>query len=138
MCLILMLNQPTEFNIGQVAASTTAGLPVSWPLPTAVQEQGRPTGATAATNAAARKNVSAAPVGREVVGAELDAIKQPLDALMEAMAPAHDTAPMAVRKRKDAQTRLEELYTKLSTGGCNDQTVMQISQLAQAVAAQVR
>merc|ERR1712118_253223 len=76
------------------------GLPVSWPLPTAVQEQGRPTGATAATNAAARKNVSAAPVGREVVGAELDAIKQPLDALMEAMAPAHDTAPMAVRKRR--------------------------------------
>jgi hypothetical protein len=75
-------------------------------------------------------------VGREVVGAELEAIKQPLNALVEAMFPAHDSNRMTARKREDAMTRLEELYTKLSTGGCGDQTIMQIGQLSQAVAQQ--
>jgi cell division septum initiation protein DivIVA len=60
----------------------------------------------------------------------------PLDALLEQMCPSQDTAPSSVRKRQDAQKRLDELYTKLSTGGCSETTIQQTTQLAQAVAQQ--
>merc|ERR1719456_315089 len=123
---------------GAVAQSTTAGLPVSWPVPTSAQQSTRQTAATAETNAVARGKALGEmnQIGRNIDGAELAGIRAPLDGLLEAMCPSQDTQPTSVRKRQDIAKRLEELYGKLQAGQCADSTVQQVTQLAQAVGQQ--
>lgn len=116
--------------------ATTEGLPASWPLPTKAQQELRMTPATKALNDAARSNVAgeSAPVGRMIVGPELDNLRGPLVGLLEQMFPAAN--PTTLRKRQDIEKRLEEMYQKLQAGMCNEATIGQVGQLAGAIAQQ--
>jgi hypothetical protein len=98
-------------------------MPVSWPIPTAVQQQ-LSTGA-----AQPGKSVgSQGPVGDPVPAQEISVIQRSLGGLLERCAQDGNR-----RKWDDTGRKLEELYEKLATGQIGRESVFKVKELCACI-----
>lgn len=113
------------------AMPVTDGMPTPWPLPTATQQMRATNQAVAGANKAVQDSSvgsGVAPVGDVLPAHELQHIKTVFEMLLNNSAQDGN-----MRKRDDIAKRLEELYTRLSTGQIKNAASQKVVQLAQFV-----
>lgn len=114
------------------AAPVVADTPVPWPLPTSTQQKLSATSSVAEQNKAVQGgSVGAVALGEPMAPHDLSHVKGVLGMLLE-MSSQDGNA----RKREDHVKRLEDLYSKLSTGHVRNTASQKVLQLVKMVEAQ--
>lgn len=125
--------QPPKLSTAPTASAmpVTDGMPTPWPLPTKTQQIRATNQAVAGSNQAvqdASANSGIAVMGDCVPPHEVQHVKSVMEMLLNNSAQDGNA-----RKRDDIAKRLEELYTKLSTGMMKTAASQKVVQLVQAV-----
>ncbi|EER05343.1 conserved hypothetical protein [Perkinsus marinus ATCC 50983] len=114
------------------AVSTTPGLPVSWPVPTSVQQSGYSNPATLSGNqAVGAHSAPAQPQAPPMAAADVSNCQRVLNQLLEINCQDGNR-----RKREDLTKRLGELYGKLQSGDISETAQEKVKELCAAVDAQ--
>ena len=106
------------------ARSVTAGMPVPWPVPTAVQQQLTPNSVAPPAGAATATSQISEPMS----SAEVNTIKQSLNSLLQRCAQDGN-----VRKWDDTGRKLNDLYDKLSNGHLTSDSKEKVKDLAACI-----
>lgn len=116
------------------AAPVTEGMPVAWPLPTSTQQKLSTTSSVAEANQqiqAASAGQGMATLGDAMAPHELTHVRNVFSMLVDA-----SSADGNIRKKEDNNKRLEDLYNKLQSGQCKNETSQRVLSLVKAVEAQ--
>lgn len=116
------------------AAPVVADMPVSWPVPTKMQQKHSTTTSVAGANQAIQElsvGGSASVAGEPMPAADLNSVRNTLTMLLEASAQDGN-----VRKKEDNSKRLEDLYSKLATGQVKTVAAQKVLELVRKVDAQ--
>ncbi|KAF4663760.1 protein transport protein S31 [Perkinsus chesapeaki] len=114
------------------AVATTPGLPVSWPVPTSVQQAGYSNPATLSGNqAVGAHSAPVQPMAHPMAPAEVANCQRVLNQLLEINCQDGNR-----RKREDLTKRLDELYTKLQSGDISETAQEKVKELCTAIDAQ--
>ncbi|KAF4726524.1 protein transport protein S31, partial [Perkinsus olseni] len=111
------------------AVSTTPGLPVSWPVPTSVQQSGYSNPATLSGNQAVGAHCAPSqPQAPPMAAADVSNCQRVLNQLLEINCQDGNR-----RKREDLTKRLNELYSKLQNGHISETAQEKVKELCAAV-----
>ncbi|KAF4672184.1 protein transport protein S31 [Perkinsus olseni] len=111
------------------AVSTTPGLPVSWPVPTSVQQSGYSNPATLSGNQAVGAHCAPSqPQAPPMAAADVSNCQRVLNQLLEINCQDGNR-----RKREDLTKRLNELYSKLQNGDISETAQEKVKELCAAV-----
>lgn len=131
-----MVGGPPSTHPSASAKPVIPDMPVCWPIPSSVQQKGSSTQATAAANQMIQ-NASAggATAGEPMAQHDVDHCRNVFQMLLDMDSQQQANNPAAAKKREDIAKRLEDLYSRLASGGMKTTSSQKVLTMVQSIEA---